>query len=413
MNVIRIENLSKHYFLGAARHNSLRDALAGLLKPSPPDEARELWALKGVSFEVADGETLGIVGKNGAGKSTLLKILSRITKPTSGRASIDGRVGSLLEVGTGFHNELSGRENIFLNGAILGMKRAEIAAKFDEIVAFSEIEKFIDTPVKHYSSGMYMRLAFSVAAHLEPEILIVDEVLAVGDIAFQKKCLSKMGTFRRAGRTVLFVSHNLPAVARLCRRVVWLDRGKVRADGPAADVVSAYLDAQTRIASERSWSGAEEAPGNDVVRLRRVRSAGETRETASSFDIRRPIVLELEYEVRAGGKQLTPTFHIYNGDDVCVFVSNDAGPEWNLRPREKGVYTSRAVIPGNFMAEGSFLVTAAVFTAEPFEEHLQVRDAIRFEVVDRLDGGTARGNFGGAMIGAVRPVLHWETEFKG
>ena len=205
MQVIKVENLSKLYYLGGKSSNSLRDALVGFIKNPKGNPKQELWALRDINFSVKDGETLGIIGHNGAGKSTLLKILSRITKPTSGSAEIHGRVGSLLEVGTGFHNELSGRENIYLNGAILGMRRAEIEKKFDEIVAFSEIEKFLDTPVKHYSSGMYMRLAFSVAAHLEPEILIVDEVLAVGDVAFQKKCLNKMQSVGQAGRTVLFV----------------------------------------------------------------------------------------------------------------------------------------------------------------------------------------------------------------
>ncbi|HNU07609.1 MAG TPA: ABC transporter ATP-binding protein, partial [Pyrinomonadaceae bacterium] len=230
MRVIKAENLSKLYRLGGTRHNSLRDTLMEFVRFKRGDR-NELWALDDVSFEVEDGVTLGIIGRNGAGKSTLLKILSRITKPTRGFAEIRGRVGSLLEVGTGFHNELSGRENIYLSGAILGMTRAEIQSKFDEIVAFSEIEKFIDTPVKHYSSGMYMRLAFAVASHLEPDILIVDEVLAVGDTAFQKKCLSKMRDVGKTGRTVLFVSHDMQAINRLCERTIWFKDGRIEQDG--------------------------------------------------------------------------------------------------------------------------------------------------------------------------------------
>jgi lipopolysaccharide transport system ATP-binding protein len=256
MQIIKVENLSKLYYLGGGtRHNSLRDTVMSFVrKPSLSRKKQELWALRDLTFTVGDGETLGIIGHNGAGKSTLLKILSRITKPTHGTAEIRGRVASLLEVGTGFHSELSGRENIYLNGAILGMSRREIQRNFDEIIAFAEIEKFIDTPVKFYSSGMYMRLAFAVAAHLEPEVLIVDEVLAVGDMAFQKKCINKMSDVRQEGRAVLFVSHNLQAVSRLCRRVIWLERGKIRLDGDAQQVISQYLHAQTNSESEEMKS---------------------------------------------------------------------------------------------------------------------------------------------------------------
>ena len=243
---IRVEGLSKRYRIGEGRsHKTLREALTGAFR-APFRRANRsghetIWALKDVSFEVAPGEVVGVIGRNGAGKSTLLKILSRITEPTEGRIEIRGRVGSLLEVGTGFHSELTGRENIFLNGAILGMKRVEIERKFDEIVAFAEVEKFIDTPVKHYSSGMYLRLAFAVAAHLEPEILLVDEVLAVGDSEFQKKCLGKMGDVARGGRTVLFVSHNLPAVLSLCGHAHMLEAGRLVQSGPTASVVEGYL----------------------------------------------------------------------------------------------------------------------------------------------------------------------------
>jgi lipopolysaccharide transport system ATP-binding protein len=241
---IKVENLSKLYHIGGTEHDSIRDAIMGAFRRSPDRrEATVLWALKDISFEVQQGETLGIIGRNGAGKSTLLKILSRITRPTSGSAEIYGRVGSLLEVGTGFHNELSGRENIFLNGAILGMKRTEIAKKFDEIVEFSEVEKFLDTPVKHYSSGMYMRLAFAVAAHLEPEVLIVDEVLAVGDINFQRKCLGKMGEVSRSGRTVLFVSHNVGSLGQICNKGLLLENGRTKMIGPIEQAIDQYLAA--------------------------------------------------------------------------------------------------------------------------------------------------------------------------
>jgi lipopolysaccharide transport system ATP-binding protein len=280
---IRVEGVGKQFRLGEARTRfpTLRDALtasarrAGAMIFSPLRSFRErtrpetFWALRNVSFEVAEGEVVGIIGGNGAGKSTLLKILSRITEPTEGRVEIHGRVGSLLEVGTGFHPELSGRENTFLNGAILGMTRQEIARKFDEIVAFAEVERFIDTPVKHYSSGMYLRLAFAVAAHLEPEILIVDEVLAVGDASFQKKCLGKMGDVARQGRTVLFVSHNMDAIQRLCTHCLMLEHGQVTAEGPTAAVVSRYLSRNLGSGGPETWIDLASAPrtGNGDVRF--------------------------------------------------------------------------------------------------------------------------------------------------
>jgi lipopolysaccharide transport system ATP-binding protein len=239
---IRASGISKRYFIGGPHNNSLRDAIMGIVRNPLRERTEELWALRDVSFEVKQGERIGLIGRNGAGKSTILKILSRITRPTTGSAEIHGRVVSLLEVGTGFHSELSGRENVYLNGAILGMRKTEIDTKFDEIVAFSEFERFLDTPVKHYSSGMYMRLAFSVAAHLDPEVLIVDEVLAVGDSAFQRKCVNKMREIGRTGKTIFFVSHDMEAMRRLCNRVLWLDGGTIREDGKAEEVIDAYLD---------------------------------------------------------------------------------------------------------------------------------------------------------------------------
>ena len=270
---VRVDGLSKQYRIGARQGTSgtLRDQMVSNLKSlfgrngdkssaSNDKESNSIWALKDVSFEVKQGEVLGIIGRNGAGKSTLLKMLSRITEPTSGRIEINGRVSSLLEVGTGFHGELTGRENVYLNGTILGMKRGEIAKKFDEIVAFAGVEQFIDTPVKHYSSGMYLRLAFAVAAHLEPEILIVDEVLAVGDADFQKKCLGKMSSVADQGRTIFFVSHNMPAITRLCNRVIYLDEGKLRLDGTAHDVVKAYLHSGLGTMCSREWPDPVRAP---------------------------------------------------------------------------------------------------------------------------------------------------------
>jgi lipopolysaccharide transport system ATP-binding protein len=412
MQVVKVENLSKLYYLGGARHNSLRDALMSFVKGGRRDKKNELWALNGVSFDVKDGEALGIIGRNGAGKSTLLKILSRITKPTGGTAEIRGRVGSLLEVGTGFHQELSGRENIFLSGAILGMKRTEIERKFDEIVAFSEIEKFIDTPVKHYSSGMYMRLAFSVAAHLEPEILIVDEVLAVGDVAFQKKCLSKMREVGQTGRTVLFVSHDMQSIARLCSRAIWMKDGAVARDGAATDVISDYLHEQSQKGAEKTWEILEKSPGNETVRLRRVRVCDEAGKTVSSNDIRRSVAVELTYDVLKAGKVLVPNVHFYNEQGVCIFVSHDWSSRYRTAPRDRGTYISKMRVPGNFLAEGTIFVTAAISTYLPFEVHLQERDTVAFSVLDSLEGDSMRGDYAGVLPGVVRPDLEWETELS-
>jgi lipopolysaccharide transport system ATP-binding protein len=412
MDQINVEGLSKLYYLGERRSNSLRDALTGFFgRPGSSSGKGQMWALKDVSFGVDTGDTLGIIGRNGAGKSTLLKILSRITKPTSGNARIRGRVGSLLEVGTGFHNELSGRENIYLNGAILGMKRVEIDSKFDEIVAFSEIERFLDTPVKHYSSGMYMRLAFSVAAHLEPEVLIVDEVLAVGDAAFQRKCLNKMRDVSQQGRTVLFVSHDMQAIGRLCTRVLWLNQGQVRLLGAANEVISTYLQEELESASSRTW-GETDAPGNTSARLHSVSVRDEIGKEISAADIRRPVIVQMEYEVLESGKVLMPNFHLYNDRNECVFVSHDLDPSWRSTPRQPGIYISKAIIPGNFLAEGTFFITPALTTYEPFNVHFIVRDAVSFYVKDSIDGDTARGDYAGQMPGAVRPILDWKTEFE-
>lgn len=410
MKTIEVKGLSKRYLIGKAKANSVRDSLTGMFRRGQSSTDRELWVLNDVSFDVNDGETLGIIGHNGAGKSTLLKILSRITPPTKGRAVIRGRVGSLLEVGTGFHNELTGRENIFLSGAILGMKRAEISAKFDEIVAFSEIEEFLDTPVKHYSSGMYMRLAFSVAAHLEPEILIVDEILAVGDVGFQRKCLGKMSEAGRSGRTILFVSHDMSAITRLCSRAIWLKNGKVEADDLATTVVSRYLHEQTQTGSDRSWNEEATRPGNETARLMRVRVCDENNDSVSTVEIRRPVRIEMTYEVISPGKVLIPNLHFFNDQGTCIFVSHDWNGDWRSRERNVGIYVSTVEIPGNFLSEGWIFVGAALTTYEPLEVHFVDWDAVTFNVVDSLEGATARGDFAGPIPGVIRPVLDWKTD---
>ena len=407
MKAVEAKDISKRYSLGGAKTNSFREALTSFGKRH---EKQDLWALRDVNFEVSQGETLGIIGNNGAGKSTLLKILSRITKPTTGSVLISGRVGSLLEVGTGFHNELSGRENVYLNGAILGMKHAEIDKKFDEIVAFSELEKFLDTPVKHYSSGMYMRLAFAVAAHLEPEVLIVDEVLAVGDASFQKKCLNKMRDVSLSGRTVLFVSHDMSAITRICTRAIALNKGGIIAEGAASDVVSEYLSASWGLSSERVFDLGASMPCSEFVRLRKVRIVNEGGETSGTFDIRKKIGIESTYEVLQAGQILLPNYQVYNHGRVHIFTVQDVSGDWKRREKDLGEYTSTAWIPGNLMSEGSFFVNVAVVTYVPsMTVHFNALETVSFSVVDPMTGDTARGDFAGNMEGAVRPLVEFET----
>ena len=409
---IVVSAIGKRYRIGEnERYATLRSSLEKFFRRGKGPEAESFWALNDISFEAQSGEVIGIIGRNGAGKSTLLKILSRITDPTKGRVQIRGRVGCLLEVGTGFHPELSGRDNVFLNGTILGMRRAEITRHFDEIVAFAEVEKFIDTPVKHYSSGMYLRLAFAVAAHLQPEILIVDEVLAVGDARFQKKCLDKMEDVSRQGRTVLFVSHNMPSVTRLCPRTILLDRGNVVADGPSHEVVTAYLRGGLGTTAERLWADAK--PGSAIANLRAARVVDESRVARDATDIRKRVGIEIEYEVTKAGHILVPNFHCYNDEGTCVFISNDTSPTSQRVPKETGVYSSIGWIPANFLAEGTFIVGVALSTMDPVVVHFFERDAVAFQVIDSLDGDSSRGAYAGPMPGVVRPMLEWVTERRG
>jgi lipopolysaccharide transport system ATP-binding protein len=423
--VLRVEGIGKRYLLGAASgatssYRSLREELSrGLRRIRPSarvqDRDRTLWALRNVSLQVGPGERVGIIGRNGAGKSTLLKILSQVTAPSEGRIEIQGRVGSLLEVGTGFHPELTGRDNILLNGAILGMSHREIRSKIDEIVDFAGVERFLDTPVKRYSSGMYLRLAFAVAAHLEPELLLVDEVLAVGDAEFQRKCLGRMEAIGATGRTVLFVSHSLPAILRLCDRVILLDRGGVVVDGGPQEVIRAYLDSGLGSAAERVWDRPDEAPGDEVVRLRSVRVRSQDRVT-EEVDIRRPVQIEVEYSHLHPDPALRPTvnLHVSNEEGTLLFITNDAtNLRWRSTPRTAGVVRAVCTIPGNFLAEGRHYVMAAVSTINPTQVHIIERDAVSFHVVDRSEGDGVRGEYSNEYPGAVRPMLDWEVANVG
>jgi lipopolysaccharide transport system ATP-binding protein len=412
------ENLSKRYRIGKRvdPSRSRVDAVRMLLSPfaylastlREPSEEETLWALKDVSFTVKSGEALGMIGPNGAGKSTLLKILARITEPTSGRAILDGRVGSLLEVGTGFHPELTGRENIYLSGAILGMKRVEIDRKFDEIVAFAETERFLDTPVKRYSSGMYVRLAFAVAAHLEPEILLVDEVLAVGDAAFQKKCLGKMGDVTSQGRTVLFVSHNMVAVQNLCSRAIWLDHGGIVRQGEANQVVTQYLAAGNQSVSEQFWPDMAHAPGNDRVRIRRVRVHPQDGSPNDPITMDTPVFIEVEYWNLLSNQAISSCLHFYTEQMVVAFTSSptDSDAELALRAKPVGLYREVCIIPGNLLNSGLYQIWL-LMVVDASKVVFRLEDCAGFEV---LDLSVRPGTWYGKEPGFVRPILEWQTE---
>ena len=408
-----VRGLSKAYTIAhnAARHTTAGEALMHRLKhPLHKAEKETFWALRDIDFDIKKGDVVGIIGRNGAGKSTLLKILSRITEPTTGQIDLYGRVGSLLEVGTGFHPELTGRENVFLNGAILGMSKRDIARQFGAIVEFSGTEQFLDTPVKRYSSGMYVRLAFAVAAHLNPEILIVDEVLAVGDAEFQKKCLGKMkDVSEQEGKTVLFVSHNITAITRLCSRAILLSGGRLALQGTAHEVAGAYVRGGENSGALKEWARTATAPGNEVARLRSVRVCTESGESTEVADIRAPVGVEMVYEVLESGHILVPNYHVFNEEGTNIFISQELEPEWRQRPRPAGIYQSTMWIPGNYLAEGTIFISVALSTFTPMTVHFHERDIIAFQVVDNMLGDTARGDFHGYLPGAVRPLLRWTT----
>ena len=402
--VIRAERLGKSYHRGALQESMLlRDHLSRILK-SPLSVFRRskdetFWALENVSLEVHEGEVLGLIGRNGAGKTTLLKILSRITRPTTGWAEIHGRIGSLLEVGTGFHPELTGRENTFLSGAILGMSKREITRKFDEIVAFAEIEKFIDTPVKHYSSGMSVRLAFAVAAHLEPEILLVDEVLAVGDASFQKKCLGKMGDVAKTGRTIVFVSHNMTAMRRLTSRAIWLEGGQIADTGPAGNVIEHYLQQNTESNLESVWEDERTAPGDERVRLRSVRVIPQSN-SGDLITVHTPLRIEFAYWNYVPGAVLNVSMILNNLEEACVF---NVGSGFARQPA--GLIRQTLEIPGDFLNVGSYYVNM-IIVKDASVGILFQNNVVAFEVVE----GEVEGNWYGHRPGAVRPKLKWVTE---
>lgn len=404
---IHATGLSKKYRLGIRPASTLRDAItsrlrAGLRGPRGED----LWALKDVSFDIKRHEAVGILGSNGAGKSTLLKILSRITEPTSGRAEVYGRLGALLEVGTGFHSELSGRENIYLNGAILGMRRAEIVRKLDEIIAFSEIGRFIDTPVKHYSSGMYVRLAFAVAAHTEPEILIVDEVLAVGDAAFQAKCLGKMKDVAGAGRTVVFVSHNMRSIRQLCTRVLWMQGGQLRAEGPVNEIVDAYLREVPHAKTGGDLRGTIAAlPPDPAFRLEDVRLTQHGDATGGHVDNGAPLSIEIRYEVLQETAGLRVYFDLFDDEDTLLFRSFHDEEREAHATMKPGRYLSKAVVPGDLLAPARYdlRVQAGIYNVRHCMPPLSI--ALESSATGRYN----RAYPSDLVRGKLALVIPWET----
>ena len=425
---IKVQNISKRYRIGSIeqKHDTLVGKTISLLKSPFKNylnirkltafknnlDSDILWALKDINFEIKRGEILGLIGGNGAGKSTLLKILSKIVYPTSGNISTSGKIGSLLEVGTGFHPDLTGRENVYLNGTLLGMSKKDVDYKFESIVDFSGIEKHIDTPVKRYSSGMKVRLAFAVAAHLEPEILLIDEVLAVGDADFQKKCLGKMDEISKQGRTIIFVSHSMPAILRLCTRVILLEKGKLISDGKPNDIVLRYLNKDNKVSFKKFWNNSKFQPGNEFVKLCSVEAITLGNEdTTGGFDITKKIGIQITYKIISEKYVITPNISVFNDRYDLIFNAIDT----QKRDRVKvGNYKSIAWIPGNFLSEGKIYIDVLLISMSHkiSIRHIQEEKIISIDVVDYGNSGSAKGDFTGEWGGFVRPLLNWDNHFS-
>lgn len=431
--VIKVNNLSKAYQLGQFSTGTITEDLKRwwALKRGQEDpylkigevndrtkvsKSKIVWSLKDVGFNIQSGDSVGVIGRNGAGKSTLLKLLSQITSPTSGNIKIHGRVASLLEVGTGFHPELTGRENVFLNGAILGMSKNEIKRKFDEIVDFSGVERYLDTPVKRYSSGMYVRLAFAVAAHLESEILIVDEVLAVGDVEFQRKCLGKMNDITKGeGRTILFVSHNLPMIASLCNKGLVLDQGRLVFDGLSSTAINYYQNGENLTPGRISYPDESRRPGDSMAELIEAYILNSTGEISAELDIVESFSVKIRYNIKKSAlKNAYPNFHFLDQFGQYVFVTSPLQRliDSNLAV---GSYEAECIVPANFLNAGNFSISVA-FTCDFNGAHTSFyeQNAINFSMIEDLDNSPTRiGNYGGAIPGIIRPILDWNIDNKG
>lgn len=423
--ILKAENISKQYRLGQIGTGTISHDLnrwwskvRGKEDPflkvgetndrSTKGESDYIWALKDINFEVKRGEILGIIGKNGAGKSTLLKILSRVTSPTTGEIKTKGRIASLLEVGTGFHPEMTGRENIYLNGAILGMTKAEIRSKIDEIIEFSGCERYVDTPVKRYSSGMTVRLAFAVAAHLEPDILVVDEVLAVGDAEFQKKAIGKMQDISKGeGRTVLFVSHNMDSIMRLCTRAILMKNGNIIEKGNVSKVIDTYLKTEFGITSQKLWSSNN---GNRLVKIRSIKAHDSSYESCKNFKITKKIGVTITYEILESGHKIHTALNFFNSSGVNIFDSHESGTKLYHDKKEIGIYETTVWVYENLFSEGVIVIGVALVTHNPFAVHFHEREAIAFNMTEDLNNSPTRGDYVGSLPGIIRPNLQWESK---
>jgi lipopolysaccharide transport system ATP-binding protein len=421
-DILSVEGLSKKYRrapaapLGGSSFRALvSDGARRLFGRAPrggDGAAAEFWALRDVSFSLPEGARLGVIGRNGAGKSTLLRVLSRITEPSAGRVRIRGRTASLLEIGTGFHPELTGRENIYLNGALLGMGRAEVRRKLEEIVAFAELEAFLDEPVKHYSSGMYVRLGFAIAAHVDPEILILDEVLAVGDLRFQRKCFGKMQELGQAARSVIFVSHDLAAVSALCERCIVLEAGRIAFDGPAAQAIALYF--QQNPLTQDALEAAARMVGDSDGRLLAAEIVDAAGRPALQADISQPVTVRMRYWVSGGlPGPAVPNLHFHRADGSCAFVS--MAPQ--RAPASRGTHVAEVTVPGDFLNEGMYTIGVALTTFLHGRHviHFYERGALMLNVRDPREPGGLRHDLGyaGEFPGAVRPSLAWTVERVG
>jgi len=415
---ITAENIGKQYQIKKGqRYGTLKETIYRMLNPfqyqkkiAIDNETDErIWALKDVSFSISQGEVVGLIGRNGAGKSTLLKIIAGITTPTTGKAIVAGKIGCLLEVGAGFHPFLTGRENIFLSGSILGLSRADIKKKFDEIVAFAEIENFIDTQIKYYSSGMYTRLAFAVAAHMVVDILIVDEVLSVGDIAFQKKCLGTMDEAASDGRTVLFVSHNMSTIKRLCSRGILFHEGKMIMDAKIDNIVSQYLDNYLDTPSQKTWTYSE-SPGNNHVRLLSIRAKNIQDATIQSIDIRDKVGIEIIYQMNELNQWPLVIVHFINAEWLHLFSSHDYYHKQFSFIHSNSEICSTCWIPGHLFNQGRIYIHLEIITLSPQKNHVTLKDIISFEIVDQRRLEEMKGPFGGQWPGVMRPDLKWDIK---
>ena len=425
--LIKVENLSKQYRLGDVGTGSLKDdfkrfrhRLMGKEDPflqlgevndrTKKSSSNYVWALKDINFEIEQGDVVGIIGRNGAGKSTLLKILSRTTAPTTGSIKVKGRITSLLEVGTGFHGELSGRDNIYLNGAIMGLRKWEIDKKLDEIIDFAGVEKYLDTPVKRYSSGMYVRLAFAVAAHLEPDILIVDEVLAVGDSEFQLKCIGKMkDVSANHGRTVLFVSHNILALRQLCKKAIQIDQGIIKSNGEINVVLNKYLSENFTNKVEQTFE-ISNSNLKAKAKISKIFAHYDDYTVANDgiFDITRKIGITFQYRVFNSTDNLLHGIQCFNIENINIFNSHDITINERGTLKDKGDYKVTVWINENFLNEGVLKITVALFSISPFQIFDIIEDAIIIQIIDYLKGGSARGMYKDDFPGIVRPILQWD-----